>query len=105
MTQPTSITTRVLLLQGLQELSPYREEDWDDNISELCQALLDLKESADETLCTVVKVSAAIEQLLLEVATRPSEGRSRELIIDTVAWLLLDETGDIEVEAEVKYAC
>ena len=54
-------------------------------ISELCQALLDLGESADETLCTVVKVSAVIEQLLLGVATRPSEGRSRELIIDTVA--------------------
>lgn len=48
MTQPTSITTRRLLLQGLQELNPYREEDWDDKISELCQALLDLGESADD---------------------------------------------------------
>ena len=47
-------------------------------------------------------VSAAIEQLLLEAAIQPSEGRPRQLIIDTVAWLLLDEADDLEIEAEAE---
>jgi hypothetical protein len=99
MTQPTSVAARRLLLQALQEMSPYQDEDWDAKIYELCQALLDLEQRAEETLRTVVAVSAAIEQLLLEAAIQPSEGRPRQLIIDTVAWLLLDEANDLEIEA------
>ena len=51
---------------------------------------------------TVVAVSAAIEQLLLEAAMQPSDGRPRYLIIDTVAWLLLDEANDLQIEADAE---
>jgi hypothetical protein len=95
---PTALDIRQLLLRSLQDLDPYREDEWDQKIHGLNEALLGLESSVEETLSTVVAVSAAIQQLLLEAAARPSAGRPRQLIIDTVAWLLLDETSDAVLE-------
>lgn len=36
-----------------------------------------------------------MQQLLLELATRPSAGRPRQLIVDTAPWMLLDDAGEV----------
>jgi hypothetical protein len=104
MMQPAARDVRALFLRSLQQLDPYRDEDWDQQIQELCRALLGLESSADETLCMVVDASAAIQQLLLELATRQSAGRPRQLILDTAAWMLLDDAGEVRSLEDIQRA-
>ena len=52
----------------------------------------------------VVDASAAIQQLLLELTTRPSAGRPRQLIHDTAAWMLLDDAGEVRSLVSIQRA-
>ena len=79
---------------GDQDLDAYRDDDWNHQDVELNQEQLRLQTSDSETLGKVVTASAAIQQLLLELAVLPSAGRPRQTIIDAVAWVL-DNTPDI----------
>jgi hypothetical protein len=59
-----------------------------------------LQPSHIETLGKLVAASATIQQFLLELAVRPSSGRPRQAIIDTVAWVL-DNTRDLTINGEI----
>jgi hypothetical protein len=74
MTRQATLTVAELLLRSLHELDAYRDDDWNQQVHELGQELLRLQASDSETLGEVVAASAAIQQLLLELAVRPSSG-------------------------------
>jgi len=42
--------------------------------------------------------------LLLERATRPSAGRPRRLILDTAAWMLPDDAGEVRSLVNIQRA-
>ena len=100
MTQQATLTVAELLLRSLHDLDAYRDDDWNHQVVELRQELLRLQTSDSETLGKVVTASAAIQQLLLELAVLPSAGRPRQTIIDAVAWVL-DNTPDIAMARKV----
>ena len=52
----------------------------------------------------VVDASAAIQQLLLELATRPSAGRPRQLILDIAASMLLHDAGEDRILEDIQRA-
>jgi hypothetical protein len=78
MSQQATLTVTDLLLRSLHDLDAYRDDDWNQQVLELRQDLLRLQSSDSETLGKVVTASAAIQQLLLELAVRPSPGRPRQ---------------------------
>jgi hypothetical protein len=45
--QQAARDVRALVLRSLQQLDPYRDEYWDQQIQELCRTLLRLESSAD----------------------------------------------------------
>src|SRR5689334_11378057 len=85
----TELAVHRLLLKSLDELDVLSEEDWADQVEQLCRALLHLDPQVGRTLTVVVRAGAVIQQLLLDLVIRPPEGPPRQAIIDA-ACLLLD---------------
>jgi hypothetical protein len=88
MTQPTAPAVSALLLGAVRELTAPGVDDWDPTIDRLLAALDGLPLGEHEVLRAVLVASAVIEEFLLELALRPSDGRPAELIFETLAGLL-----------------